>query len=321
MRVYIDGELRFEAETFRERVTLDFGERFEARTIRVEVDHAEGSLHAEVVTAALKIDFEETSRMILVPTVVKDRRDRPLKDLPLDVFRVKENGRPVPVRSLERRDLPLDLVLMLDTSSSLREGINDLKRAAKAFIGELEPTDRVALFEIKGDIQKLAAFTNNRPLMQQAIDTLFSRGETALFNGLRTGIEALSERQRGRRAMILFTDGRDSIYESPTIKASFMRKVIRQAQNKEITIYTLGLGDKIHEPSLERIAEETGGRFLHAEKALRLDDAFAEIVSDLKNQYVLGVEPRATRPGYHRLEVEVKKRGAKVYARKGYTLE
>lgn len=323
LEVLVDGQVAWQGQGFQPVISIDFGEEILARRIQVRAETAAGQtwLSEVVQTRALKVDLQTTTRMILIPTVVKDRRDRPIKDLKRAQFEVLENGKPAELRTLEREDLPLDLVLMLDTSSSLREDVETLKIAAKTFLQQLETSDRVAVYEFKREINQLTRFSNDRKAAMAQIDTLFSRGETALFDALERGLRDLGDRHRGRRALILFTDGRDSVYEDPRDKANLMRDAIQLAQNREVTIYTLGLGDKIHEPSLERIAEETGGRFLYTDRASGLGERFAEIVSDLKNQYVLGMVPQATRKGFHRIDVKVKVRGAKIYARKGYTIQ
>lgn len=319
----LNGEEVWRSEGFQVKVSIEFGEEIVAHTLQLKAKLKDGTIltSESIRTRPLIVDVQTTSRLILIPTVVKDRRNRPITDLTREDFHVTEGGRAAEVRTLERKDLPLDLVLMLDTSSSLKENIETLKTAAKTFLAALEPSDRVSLFEFKREVQQLTRFNNDRNAAYAKIDALFSRGETALFDALNRGIRDLGDRTRGRRALILFTDGRDSLYEDPWEKAELMREAIRLAQNREVTIYTLGLGDKIHEPSLVRIAEETGGRFLYTDRASGLAERFDEIISDLKNQYVLGIVPQATRKGFHRLEVDVKVRGANVYARKGYTIE
>ena len=164
----------------------------------------------------------------------------------------------------------------------------------------------------------LTGFTTDRKQLIQQVQSLEAIGETALFNAAHLGLKDLLGRRKGRKAMLLFTDGRDSYYEDPIDKARVMREAIVKAQNQEVTLFNLGLG-KVNGPVLERMAEDTGGRYYHADKPEKLSGIFNEILTDLKSQYILGVEPNASGSGFQKIDVKVKKRRAVVYARKGYT--
>lgn len=321
-RLFLNDALVRETEGWQPTFTIDFGPEVVANALRAEVETKAGdTLVSEVVrTQALRIDYVETSRAILISAVVKNRRKQHLTDLMRHQFQVFEDGQLLEIQSFHNETLPLDLVMVLDTSSSLREGIEDLKRAAEVFLSQLGPGDLVSLFEIKNEPLKIQNFTSDRKLLRQQIGAMLPLGQTALFDGLKAALDDLPDKRRGRKTIVLFTDGRDSVYEEPRKKAYLLRSIITEAQNKEVTLFTIGQGKRINEAALTRMAEETGGRFLYAEHPGKLTEVFEEIILDLKHQYVLGVLPNSRRSGFHRLEVEVKKRGAKVYARKGYTL-
>ena len=322
-QIWVDGTLVFEAAGWRAQATVDFGEDVARREIAaVAILENGATLRSEaVVTKALRIDYRETARVILLGAVVKTRSNRPITGLTQDQFRVFENGKQLEIETFYKERLPLDLVFLLDTSSSLRDGgIDEVKYAATTFLNGLDPTDRVALYEFKGEPRKLMGFTTDRKRMRDLIAQLKPLGETALFDAALAGLAELKDRRRGRKALVLFTDGRDNIYESRE-KATLLRRAITTAQNNEVTMFTIGLGDKVHKAALERIAEETGGRFHFADRPNRLGAIFGEIILDLKNQYMLGVRSQAVRRGFYKLEVKVRKRGAVVYARKGYSLE
>ena len=321
-RFYIDGRLVSSGKGWIAGLLYDFGEAIEAHTIHAEVIEKNGGRQESerVTTRALRVDYEETTRLILLSAVVKTRANKPLTGLDADDFEVLHNGRALPIESFHKEALPLDLVLLLDTSSSLRnEGFPELKQSSIQFLNELTRSDQVLLFEFKNEPHRLLGFTTDRKRLVQQINELKPSGATALFDALLLGLDSLGSRRRGRKAVVLFTDGRDTRYEEPQRKAKLLRRAISQAQNQEVTVFTIGLGDKIHKQALETIAEETGGRYLFADKAIRLPQRFAELVEDLKNQYILGVRPPDSGSGFHALEIKVKKRRAVVYARKGYT--
>ena len=323
-QLLLNEEPVFDKEGAHTAIVVDFGETIEQHHIvaRLVLQSGETVVSPPVVTKALRVDFETTARVLLLSALVKNGRGSPILGLDRKDFRVFEDGNPLEIRSFFTERLPLDLVLVLDTSSSLgQEGITTVRKAAHSFVQNLADSDRVALFEIKNEPIKVLGFTSDRKQMTASIDGLASKGQTALFDTLGAALNELEGRKRGRRAIVMFTDGRDSIYELARNKAYQMRVAIERAQNAETVVYTIGLGKKINRGALETVAADTGGRFLYADRALRLPKLFQEVVLDLKHQYVLGVVPKATNTGYHALKVEVRKRRARVVTRKGYTLK
>jgi len=322
--VYLDGKKIFERYGWASSFTHDFGEAMDRHELYAVVYDVNGQQHssAVVITKELRVDLSTTARVILMSAVVKTKGNKPITGLEKDQFRVFENGKPVMIETFYNEYVPLDLVFLLDTSSSLRiKGIDVVKSSASVFLKQLEEGDRVNLFEFKRQPIQLVGFTTDRKRLVGHIQKLEAIGETALFDALHAALSQLKGRRKGRKAIVLFTDGRDSVYEEPREKARMMRSGISKAQNQEVTIYTIGLGRHIHKEAMARLAEETGGRFHYADKAGKLPSIFAEIVLDLKHQYILGITPRSKGSGFNRMEVKVKKRGAVVYARKGYTRE
>lgn len=323
-RLYVNEVMVREVAGAANSISYDFGEDILRFRLWVEVVLPSGETFRSptVVTQPLKIDLVETKRTILLSVSVTDRGGTPLTDLEQDQFVVKEDGKVLEIENFYSERLPLDLVLLLDSSSSLRRGaIDDLKYAAKVFLKNLDPGDKVALHTFKADHIPLSGFTTDIKQLEERIDDLNPKGETGLYNALAEGVRFLEPRKRGRRALILFTDGRDSVFEEPAEKAKTMREGITEAQNLEVTIFTIGLGEEIHEGALKRIADETGGTYHHADNPADLPRVFDRIITELKHQYVLGVVPKANRKGYHKVDVDVRRRGARVLARKGYTLD
>ena len=318
---YLDGKLAFEAPGFVAQFLVDFGPDVVNHEMYARLLLADGSTidSPRVTTREIRVDVTQTTKIVLLGAVVKTRSNNYVLGLTRDKFSILENGQPLEIESFFNERLPLDLVFMLDKSSSLRvKGIDDVKTAATTFLKELEAGDRVSLYSFSKEPYPLSDFTTDRKRLIEKILALEPLGETALYDSLLRGLADLEGARRGRKALVLFTDGRDSIYEEPADKAFLLRKAIRTAQNQEVAIFTVGLGTRIHKQALERIALETGGRFLFAENATQLPALFAEIIADLKHQYIIGVNPSG-KSGYRDLDIRVKKRGVVVYARKGYT--
>ena len=70
---------------------------------------------------------------------------------------------------------------------------------------------------------------------------------------------------------------------------------------------------------LRDVAEETGGKVLEVRSNDRLEAAFVQILEEFRQRYLLSYSPAgATKPGWHKIEVRVKRRGVTVKARPGY---
>lgn len=319
-QIFMDDVMVAEVQGWLEKHQIDFGEDIERHELRAVVVLKDGSKQQSplVITKALKVDYTENTQLLLLSAVVKTKRNKPIVGLEKDRFMVMENGESLEIRNFYTETLPLDLVVLLDTSSSLRDGgLDYLKQAATTFVQGLAPQDRVALYEFKRKPHLLSGFTTDRKALVRSIAGLEPLGETALFNAMVEGLKDLKGRRRGRKALILFTDGKDSYYDNAQDKAKMMRQCIEMAQAHEVTIFTIGLGKKINKGALSRMAEETGGSFYHALKNDTLMNRFGDIIQDLKNQYMLGVVPKKGK-GFHKVDITVKRRGAVVYARKGY---
>lgn len=321
-RLFVDGKEVLDSAGFVAEIPVNFGEAITAHEIYAKLTYRSGDevFAPTVRTRALEINLETTTEIVLLTAVVKSKRNEALTGLSKKDFAVFENGRRLEIATFYSERLPLDLVFLLDTSSSLKvKGIDTVKAAAASFLRQLDQADRVGLYEFKAESLKRSDFTNDRKLLLRHIDAIEARGETALFDTLLQGLSDLRERLRGRKAVVLFTDGRDSVYEEPEDKARLLRQAITSAQNQEVAIFTIGLGKRVQQEAMERLSEETGGRFFAAEGVADLDRIFSEIVLDLKNQYVLGVVPQSKNTGFQRLEVKVDKRSAQVFARSGFS--
>ncbi len=320
---FVDDRRVFIGEGWVERFMVDFGENIERHELYaiVEFDKGERIRSEDTVTKRLRVDFSYSSKLILLSVVVKSRNDKVLADLPKSKFTVMENGESLNIESFYREEVPLDLALLLDCSSSLTgEGIVNLRNAATKFVSNLTPADRLALYEFKKEAKKLVDFSTDHKAHHRKIGEMTAGGMTALFDCLFMGLRDLEHRPRGKKVLILFTDGQDNTYKAKE-KARMIREAIATAQNKEIVIFTIGLGDTVNRDMLRKMAEETGGLSYFVNDSRKLPKNFASLILDLRNQYMLGVTPKASGSGFRSLEVEVSKRGAQVFCRKGYTVE
>lgn len=320
VRLYLDEVLAQELPGDATSAVLDFGVG-QAHLVRVEVQDGAGQWLSSpaVRTRGIRFDFEETSRILLLPIALRSRSGKVPGDLDPRRFRVFEAGQVVQVQSVFRENLPLDLVLLLDTSSSMKGAMADLQAAAHAFLAGLAEEEAVAIVQFHSQVLVLQGFSSDKGLLASRLANLQPRGETALFDALLAGLELLAGRARGKRALVLFTDGRDSVYEEAAQQAALFHRVVAKAQMQELPLFTLGLGKTIQPEMLQALAAETGGRFLGVGSSRDLPAAFDTLLQELRQQIILAVVPQASTPGFHSWQVKL--RGFEVRHPLGHVIE
>jgi VWFA-related protein len=201
---------------------------------------------AEAKPEALQVN----ARLIIVPTVVRDRHGALVKDLARDSFALTVDGKPQPIRYFDHdNDVPLTLGLLIDTSMSQREVLGDEQTASAAFLDKMLAPDRDKAFLIQfaHDINLLQDVTSSRPKLQEALKQLdadtptFGHGHdrgsggggTTLYDAVFLASDEVAGKQQGRRALILLTDGDDN----GSLKT--LPKAIEAAQRADTILYAI----------------------------------------------------------------------------------
>lgn len=256
--------------------------------------------------------------LVQVAATVTDADGRFLRGLGREAFRIFEDGVPQQLSHFVGQGTPRELVVAVDISGSMGSAMETCRRAVKGFLGGLKAEDHLTLLAFNDSIFTVASRETNPAARQRAVDRLAPWGGTALFDVVLRGLDLL-ERQRGRRALVLFTDGEDRDSHATS------QDIVRRIEVSATPIYVIAQGKGIREAELKRVmdrlAEVSGGRAFYTERIEELAGVFAEITEDLDSQYLLAYEPtNADRDGSWRtIRVEVE--GAsnrRVRARKGY---
>ena len=254
--------------------------------------------------------------VVQVTVTVTDGRGRFVRDVPQSSFHVSEDGHPQAITHFASEDVPLELVAAVDISGSMASAMPRVKSAVKQFLGEVPPQDQVTLLGFNDNIFTLTRKTTDPAERIKAVDRLAPWGSTALYDVLLRGVEILG-RQTGRKALVVFTDGEDQGSHA-TIK-----DVERRLQSSDITLYMIGQGRGVTMEPLKRIMERlstpTGGRALFTDSADDLQIAFADLLDELSNQYLLGYQSSNNRrdDAWRKIKVDVDGHHD-VRARQGY---
>lgn len=276
--------------------------------------------YVEGTPSSKKIAYDVTAYVS-----VADSTGNPIKDLKPEDFTLAEDSQLVTVLSADlAADAPIHLVLLLDTSGSMAgSGIAAAKNAASNFIAGLGAEDRVALVTFDDAARTRIDFTTDHRAARDEISLIdATRGAgTCLYDAAYQAVQMTATVPSGRRAVILFTDGVDETPSGGACSIHTADDVIALASESgtRTPIYTLGMGGKVDQKTLQRIAQGTGGRFLYSPDANQLDAVFVRLSDTLRSQYAVKYQSTAG-PGAHTLAVTVKYLGAQDTDTRGFLL-
>ncbi|MEN8180751.1 MAG: VWA domain-containing protein [Pseudomonadota bacterium] len=244
---------------------------------------------------------------------VSDGQGRAIADLPPGAFTVTEDGAPIDdltLDSLENMGEPIILALALDTSGSMGgQPLADIKTAAAQLINDLGPADMAALLSFSDEVVTQQELTVDRTAVVAAIEALTTAGDTALYDAIYRGIELLASRPRGRKALVVLTDGQET---SSTLT---LEDAVASAKEASIPVYLIGFGPSIQPDILESVAVLTGGQFFQSPTSAEVDDSFAEVTRLLRYQYMLQFQSSLQADdSVHALHIGVKVQGLEASA-------
>lgn len=284
-----------------------------------------------------------TTRTVDIATVVRDKAGEPQGALTRDDFLLKVDGKEQPVQHFAvASDLPLTLALMVDVSGSQRTFIGDEWRASDIFFQSMltRPQDRATLVQIDARVRMLANLTNSAGRLHLSLTQLgadpSSSNATLLDDAVYVVSKDVLAKERGRKAIVLLTDGGDngSRYK--------LTQAIEQAQRANISVYAIEysawempgtMGRSLARSSygnmdqggalLKKLAESTGGRVYTVSQGMSLQRIYEQIATDLHTEYELGYNPppEMKPDSFHKLEVRTKNKQLLVQARNGFYIQ
>jgi len=316
---YVDGRLVCRSSKAPYECAWDAGPAIARHQIRVVATDDSKPPQRSVHTIATKgagvaevVDVD----MVEVTATVVDAKGKFVSGLPQSAFHVSEDGRPQTIKQFTSENVPLDLVVAVDVSSSMQPSMTPMKAAVKEFVSAISTRDPLTLLGFNDTIFPLARKATDPAERMRAVDRLRPWGGTALYDVIISGADILS-RSSGRKAILVFTDGEDEGSHAS------IADVEHRLLASDVTLYMIGQGrgvtlDKLKK-LMERLAATTGGRAFETERIDELRTAFAAMLDELSHQYLIGYAPtNAKHDGtLRKLKVEVD--GAyKVRAREAY---
>jgi VWFA-related protein len=247
--------------------------------------------------------------------VLVTRKGVPVHGLTAADFEVRDGARVQELEPVLEEESPVDAVLVLDMSGSVRGvKLDALKDAARAFLDGLHEGEQAALVAFREEVLLLEPFTADRARVQRALAGAQSRGSTALCDAVYAALRLRDPGPR-RSAVVVFSDGVDNMsWLTPS-------DVVEAASRSEAIVYGVAIRAKRDpkERFLGDVVLATGGKLFEAASERDLRGRFLDVLSDIRARYVLSYGAGGTgAPGWHALDVRLKRVKGDVLARPGY---
>jgi VWFA-related protein len=195
------------------------------------------------------------ARLVNLPVVVRDKKGALIQNLTKDDFILQVDGKPQTIRYFDKdTNLPLTLGLLVDTSLSQRDVIDEERTASSIFLDQMltTPKDKAFIMQFAAETELLQDLTSSHPLLQAALKEIDTPsrssntsgdepagrrprggGGTVLYDALFLASDELMSKQTGRKAVIILSDGGDRGSRETLVKS------IEAAQRADTIIYTI----------------------------------------------------------------------------------
>jgi VWFA-related protein len=269
-------------------------------------------LAGSAAVAAQSQTFSSKVEAVRVDVLVTDK-GHPVRGLQAADFEVLDNGVLQQVDLISFEQVPLNLVLVFDMSSSVvGERLEHLRDGASTVLNGLTREDQAALVTFSETVVRGSDLTSNFEQVWAALKQAGGRGNTALIDAVYTGM-IVGESDVGRALLIVFSDGLDTAsFLSPDV-------VLDTAKRSDVVAYAVVAGGSPKVSFLHDLSVTTGGTFYDVGSTQNLGATFVKILNEFRQRYLVSYSPRGVPgEGWHRLEVRVKRRGLDVKSRPGY---
>ncbi len=261
--------------------------------------------------------FRAETRLVEVYATVRDHNGRYVDGLPQDRFQLMDNGNAQPISVFESVSTPLSCAVLLDTTGSMAAVLPAVKNSIMRMIDELAPDDSVAIYTFTVGLKRVQDFTSDKAAAKQAILRSRASGQTALFDAI-SQVSRDIEPRKGKKAIIVFTDGDDN---ASVLNA---RAAVQRAKKSGVPVYAIAEGDALKSNTLlsqiRDISESTGAKFHEVRKPSQISEIFKDISSDLEHTYLLAYKaPASSDQKWRTIALAVSGvKDAKIRAKEGY---
>ena len=271
--------------------------------------------------------FSAKVNLVRLLVSVRDQHGSIITNLNKEDFRVVDSGVEQQVAVFERNtSLPLSVAILMDTSASTRIDLHYETGSTLRFISALldsgNADDTFALFTFNWRTNMEVDYSRNRGRAAKALNAAQGDGGTSLYDAIFLAGDTLQGRE-GRHVIVVVTDGGD------TTSYKKYNDALRAAQIADAVMYPIVVvpvaGDAGRnlggEHALATLSANTGGRIFNPSGFDELDNAFTDIIRELRTQYLVGFYPKDVKEEprhFHPVSVAVHTPGMRTIARSGY---
>ncbi len=270
--------------------------------------------------------FRVDVKLVRVIATFKDKNGTPVGDLKKEDVTLLDNGAAQQITLFERHTAqPLSVSILLDISGSTAKEMKYQNAAVSRFVNALfregNPDDRAKLYAFNWQVSEETKWTRNPGTLTGRLRHLKAEAGTALYDAIYFASENIAERP-GRHVIVVVSDGGN------TVSAKDFHAALESAHSADAVIYpvlTMPITNEAGrntggENALTTLAQTTGGK-VFAPGLLNLDQAFNDILRDLRTQYLIGYYPKnvpLTKNRFHKLEITTRNPELRVVSRTGY---
>ncbi|MGH9331197.1 MAG: VWA domain-containing protein [Vicinamibacterales bacterium] len=288
-------------------------------------------------TGAPQSTFKSGTELVALNVTVTDQGQNYVAGLLETDFAVFEDGVKQDVSFFAANQVPIDLILLMDTSASMVDKMSLAREAALGFLRKLREEDRGAIVSFNDGVKVLQGLTADRAALELALTGLRPAGATALHNAIYVSLREFGRtaKQAGevrRQAIAVFSDGDD------TASLIAFEDVLEQARRSGVGVYTISLQSPSaiarrgaarryfsqSDYAMKTIAQETGAQAFFPERIQELPGVYGRIAAELGAQYSLAYAPKNARKDgrFRRVVVQILSRpDARPRTRAGYFAE
>ncbi|HUS17563.1 MAG TPA: VWA domain-containing protein, partial [Chloroflexia bacterium] len=231
-----------------------------------------------------QVDTRQAPQIVIYFSIIGND-DKPIGGLGKDDVLVTSDGARVTdfeIVNLSTTNATMASLLVMDTSGSM-DGlpVTEAKAAAKQFVGIFAPDDKIGVISFNDTAKLRQDVTVSKPAVLASLDALEAFGNTALYDALDMAVNRAAQ-EPGRSAIILLSDGKD------TASAQYTRDdVVQLCKLHSIPVHIVGLNDSADYdgPTLQYLADHTGGELLESPDPAQLTDLYKHLAYQLAGQY------------------------------------
>jgi Ca-activated chloride channel family protein len=272
--------------------------------------------------------FKSSIDLVRINAVVRDKKGRFVSNLTATDFEVEDGGVPRTITEFRREEAGVSIAMLFDVSGSMEDRMKNAREAATHVLSWLkEDGDEAAIFTFDTQLIQVSPFRSGMTTLPEELSLIKPFGATSLHDAIARTAQKVASRESLRRAVVVFTDGKDNASKLTPGEVSGI------ASSIDVPVYVIGIVPSIDNPSAEvalngaehsalaraltSLAEWTGGRTFVVSTIAERSNMARQLVEELRHQYLIAFEA-STLPGWHPLVVRMRDKDLTVRARSGY---